>query len=82
MRWLLLASGIIPEVCGTTCMKLFEGLSSGGLASSPILAADDGWQCDSASVGAGVVFIGPADCDRGAWGSVSFMHYGGTVVLI
>jgi len=27
-------------------------------------ATDDGWQCDSASVG--------------AWGSVSFMYYGGT----
>jgi len=28
-------------------------------------AAGDGWQCDSASVGAGVVFIGPADCGGG-----------------
>jgi len=38
MRWLLLAFGIIG-VCGTACMKLSDGLLSGGLASSPILAA-------------------------------------------
>ena len=25
-----------------------------------------------------MVFIGPADCGRGAWGSVSFMYHGGT----
>ena len=39
MWWVLLAFGIIREVCGTICMKLSDGLLSGGLASSPILAA-------------------------------------------
>ncbi len=39
MQWLLHVFGIIREVCGTTCMRLSSGLLSGGLASSPILAA-------------------------------------------
>jgi hypothetical protein len=39
MQWLLLALGTIMEVCGTACMKSSIGLLSGGLASSPILAA-------------------------------------------
>ena len=38
MQWLVLASGIIG-VCGTICMKLSDGLLSGGLVSSPTLAA-------------------------------------------
>ena len=28
MQWLLLALGIIMEVCGTTCMKLSDGFSN------------------------------------------------------
>ena len=28
MQWLLLALGIILEVCGTTCMKLSDGFSN------------------------------------------------------
>ncbi len=28
MQWLLLAVGIIMEVCGTTCMKLSDGFSN------------------------------------------------------
>ena len=28
MQWLLLAIGIIMEVCGTTCMKLSDGFSN------------------------------------------------------
>jgi len=43
--------GLSGGVCGTVGMKLSDGLLSGGPASSPTLAADDGWQCDSASVG-------------------------------
>ncbi|MBA1343189.1 MAG: hypothetical protein C5S52_06285 [ANME-2 cluster archaeon] len=39
MWWVLLAFGIIREVCGTICMKLSDGLLSGGLASSPARAA-------------------------------------------
>jgi len=38
MQWLLLAFGVVG-VCGTICMKLSDGLLSGDLASSPILAA-------------------------------------------
>jgi small multidrug resistance pump len=28
MRWLLLATGILTELCGSTCMKLSDGFSN------------------------------------------------------
>ena len=42
IQWSLLALGVTIDLCGNTCMKLSDGLLSGGLASSPILAAAQG----------------------------------------